>query len=95
MVRTKRGEAHKRIVRVGVEYGVQPSIHVYLNIWIPKAIQKNYLMTHIKMGGNPYYTNKQLEGYRNSSGVNDVLYPNIDYYNEFLLNQKYLPKRYN
>lgn len=36
---------------------------------------------------NPYYTDTQLEGYRNSSGVNDVLYPNVDYYNEFLLNQ--------
>ena len=24
----KRGEAHKRIVRVGVEYGVQPSTRV-------------------------------------------------------------------
>ena len=28
LVRTKRGEAHKRIVRVGVEYGVQPSTRV-------------------------------------------------------------------
>ena len=27
---------------------------------------------------NPYYTDTQLEGYRNSSGVNDVLYQDLD-----------------
>lgn len=86
LVRTKRGEAHKRIVRVGVEYGVQPSTRVpkYLDSY---NYSKLFNEARINDGMNPYYTNKQLEGYRNSSGVNDVLYPNIDYYNEFLLNQ--------
>ena len=80
LVRTKRGEAHKRIVRVGVEYGVQPSTRVpkYLDSY---NYSKLFNEARINDGMNPYYTNKQLEGYRNSSGVNDVLYPNIDYYN--------------
>ena len=86
LVRTKRGEAHKRIVRVGVEYGVQPSTRVpkYLDSY---NYSKLFNEARINDGMNPYYTDTQLEGYRNSSGVNDVLYPNVDYYNEFLLNQ--------
>lgn len=86
LVRTKRGEAHKRIVRVGVEYGIQPSTRVpkYLDSY---NYSKLFNEARINDGMNPYYTDTQLEGYRNSSGVNDVLYPNVDYYNEFLLNQ--------
>ena len=38
-------------------------------------------------GMSPFYREKDLEGYRNSSGVNDLLYPNVDYYKEFLRSQ--------
>lgn len=86
LVRTKRGEAHKRIIRVGVEYGVQPSVRM------PKFLDSyNYstLFNEARAndGMNPYYSDTQLDAYRNSGGANDVLYPNVDYYNEFLLDQ--------
>ena len=65
---------------------VQPSTRVpkYLDSY---NYSKLFNEARINDGMNPYYTDTQLEGYRNSSGVNDVLYPNVDYYNEFLLNQ--------
>lgn len=86
LVRTKRGEAHKRIIRFGVEYGVQPTTR------LPKYMDAyNYanLFNEAREndGLSAFYTEKDLEGYRHSSGVNDLLYPNVDYYKEFLRSQ--------
>lgn len=38
-------------------------------------------------GLQPFYSDKQLEGYKNSTGPNDVFYPDVDYSNLFLHNQ--------
>lgn len=86
LVRTKRGEAHKRIIRLGLEYGVQPTTR------LPKYLDSyNYATLFNEArendGMSPFYTDKDLEGYRHSSGVNDLLYPNVDYYKEFLRDQ--------
>ncbi len=35
-------------------------------------------------GIQPFYSATDLEGYKNSKGVNDLRYPNVDYYKEFL-----------
>lgn len=86
VVRTKRGEAHKRIVRTGVEFGVQPSLRM------PKFLDSydyTTLFNEARMndGMSPFYSEEQINGYKNSSGVNDVLYPNVNYYDYFLLSQ--------
>ena len=41
--------------------------------------------THLANDGlTPYYNQKQLEGYKNSKGANDLLYPNVDLYDQLL-----------
>ena len=40
----------------------------------------------------PIYQPGQLEGYKNSTGVNDLLYPNVDYINEFTRKQSFYRK---
>ncbi len=86
LVRTKRGEAHKRIIRVGLEYGVQATTRQ------PKFLDSyNYAKLYNEACENdgmlPLYSDKDLEGYRNSTGVNDLLYPNVDYYKTFVGDQ--------
>lgn len=86
LVRTKRGEAHKRIIRFGVEYGIQPTTRLpeYMDSY---NYAKLFNEARENDGMSPFYTEKDLEGYRNSSGVNDLLYPNVDFYKEFLRSQ--------
>lgn len=86
LVRTKRGKAGKRIMRVGVEYGIQPVTR------LPKYLDSyNYATLFneacINDGIYPLYSDADLQGYRNSKGVNDLFYPNVDYYKEFLRNE--------
>lgn len=82
LVTTKRGEAHKRIINATLEYGVTPVTRMpsYLNAY-------DYAVLYNEARGNDgladYYLPYQLEGYMNSTGENDMLYPNIDWYNRF------------
>lgn len=86
LVHTKRGEAHKRIIRVGLEYGVQPTTRLpkYLDSYTYANL---FNEARVNDGMSPFYTDAELDGYRNSKGVNDLLYPNVDYYKEFLRDQ--------
>lgn len=82
LVTTKRGEANKRIIRTTLEYGISPSTRKpeflgafdYANLY--NEARRND-------GLADFYLPYQLEGYRQSTGVNDLLYPNIDWYKEF------------
>lgn len=86
LVTTKRGEAHKRFIRVGVEYGVQPTSRVpdFLGAYDYATL---FNEARVNDGMPAFYSQAQLEGYRNSKGVNDLLYPDVDYYKEFLRSQ--------
>lgn len=82
LVTTKRGEANKRIVRATLEYGASPSTRV------PKFLGATeytnlYNEARANDGLADLYLPYQLEGYRNSSGANDLLYPDIDWYEKF------------
>ena len=83
LVRTKRGKANERVIRVGLEYGIQPVTRM------PEFLDSyNYATLFneacVNDGIQPFYSATDLEGYKNSKGVNDLRYPNVDYYKEFL-----------
>ncbi len=83
LVTTKRGESNKRIINTKVDVGVgQPTR-------MPEFLQaydyaKLYNEACENDGLVPLYTTDDLEGYKNSSGPNDLLYPDVDYYDYFL-----------
>ncbi|MGM9767392.1 MAG: SusC/RagA family TonB-linked outer membrane protein [Candidatus Cryptobacteroides sp.] len=85
LVTTKRGVADTRVINATLEYGVTPVTRMpsYLNAY-------DYATLYNEARGNDgladYYLPYQLEGYRNSSGENDMLYPDIDWYKRFTKN---------
>ncbi len=83
MITTRRGDQHRRMMNVNVDYGFgMPTVY-------PEFIDAyNYANlfneARINDGLTPTYTDADLEGYRNSSGESDIRYPNADYYDYFL-----------
>lgn len=82
LITTRRGEAHKRIVNMTAEYGVSPSTRVpeFLGAYEYAGL---FNEARANDGLAPYYTEAQLTGYRNSSGENDFLSPDVDWYKRF------------
>lgn len=83
LVKTKRGIAGKRSLDIKVESGVMvlSDSPDYLDSY-NYAILYNEALAN---DGLPYkYNDTELEGYLNSSGANDLYYPNVDYHNRFL-----------
>lgn len=86
VVTTRRGEANKRVIRASVEAGVMLSTRTpdfldsynYANLY--NEARQNDGLPH-------YYSAEQVNGYKNSTGPNDLLYPNVDYYNYFVQKQ--------
>lgn len=90
-VTTKKGKIGKRKIRTTVEGGI---MHVTRT---PKYLDSyNYATLYNEARANdglaPIYQPGQLEGYKNSTGVNDLLYPNVDYMNEFTRKQSFYRK---
>lgn len=85
LVTTKRGEANKRIINANLEYGVTPVTRTpsYLNAYDYANL---FNEARNNDGLADYYLPYQLEGYKNSAGENDMLYPNIDWYDRFTRN---------
>jgi len=83
LITTKRGEKFKRIIRVNAEYGVglPAGMPDFVNAY---DYARLYNEARRNDGFQPIYTPADLEGYRNSTGANDLRYPNVDYYNYFL-----------
>lgn len=86
VVTTRRGEANKRVIRASVEAGVM------LTTRTPEFLDSyNYATLYNEARQNDglpdFYTPEQLNGYKNSNGVNDLLYPNVNYYDYFLQKQ--------
>lgn len=82
-VTTRRGEANRRTLKITGEMGIgmvtrTPS---YLNSYDYAQL---YNEARANDGLDPYYSDAQSLGYQNSKGVNDLLYPNVDYYKYFL-----------
>lgn len=85
LITTKRGEANKRIIRATAEYGVSPSTRVpeFLGSYDYATL---YNEARRNDGLPDYYLPYQLEGYKNSKGENDLLYPDVDWYGKFTKN---------
>lgn len=85
-VTTKRGQENKRKVSVSAEAGITGMTRLpeYLNSYQYATL---YNEARHNDGLRDYYNTTQLEGYKNSTGPNDFLYPDVDYYDEFLKKQ--------
>ncbi len=83
VIKTKRGIKNQRVIKTSAEYGVglPEKMPSYLNSY---DYARLYNQARINDGLEPLYSATALEGYRNSSGVNDLRYPNVDFYNYFL-----------
>lgn len=85
-ITTRRGEANKRQINVSAEMGVMSAMRLpaYLDSYRYATL---YNEARANDGLPAYYSDRQLEGYRNSKGMNDLYYPDVDYYDLFLQRQ--------
>lgn len=85
LLTTRRGEAHKRVIDAKVDFGVgQPTrMPEFVNSADYATL---YNEARVNDGLAPLYSSQDIQNYKNSSGENDLLYPNADYYNYFLSN---------
>lgn len=89
-VTTKRGKAYRRVINATVEMGVSPVTRTpeYLGSY---DYVRYYNQARVNDGLSKFYSPEQIEGYRNSTGMNDFLYPNVDFQKE--LTRKYTTYR--
>lgn len=82
VINTKRGTSYKRNMNVSADYGVGLPTRMpeFLNSY---DYVKLYDEARANDGLTPIYT-RDYDGYLNSSGPNDLRYPNVDYYDYFL-----------
>lgn len=85
VITTRRGEANKRVIRTSFEAGVMNTTRIpeYLDSY---QYANLYNEARLNDGFPAYYSQQQLDGYMNSTGANDLLYPNVDYYDYFMGN---------
>ena len=85
IITTKRGKAGTRVIRATAECGVNVAARVpeYLNAYEYVTL---YNEARANDGLAPKYSPEQIEGYRNSAGPNDLLYPDVDWYDYFTRN---------
>ncbi|HQB27869.1 MAG TPA: SusC/RagA family TonB-linked outer membrane protein [Paludibacter sp.] len=91
VIKTKRGALGDKKMSVGVESGVMHATR------LPKFLDSyDYALLYNEARENDglpaLYLPYQLTGYQNSTGPNDVLYPNVDWYDYFLKNQSLFRK---
>lgn len=85
-VTTRRGKANQPIVyNATAEIGVAQMTRTpeFLNSY---QYTNLYNEARANDGLSPFYNQEKLAGYKNSKGANDLLYPNVDLYDQ-LLNQ--------
>lgn len=78
-VTTKRGKSNTFVMHANAESGVKMAARLpeFLNSYDYATLYNEALVND---GALPQYTDEQLLGYKNSAGVNDILYPNVDWY---------------
>lgn len=83
LITTKRGKDNTKVIELTSEYGFSSATRLpdYLN-----SFQYASLFNEARQndGFPAFYSQSDLAGYQSSSGENDQLYPNVDYYNYFL-----------
>ena len=85
VITTRRGEANKRVIRASAESGVMVGRRrpEYLNSY---DYARLYNEARNNDGLPDFYSQDDLKGYMNSTGVNDWKYPNVDFHDYFLQN---------
>ena len=85
LVTTKRGRQNTRIIKASAQYGTSMPTRMpgYLN---SAEYATLYNEARMNDGMSPFYSAEDLDGYRNSSGVNDQRYPDVDFNDYFLRN---------
>ncbi|WP_066835699.1 SusC/RagA family TonB-linked outer membrane protein [Rufibacter ruber] len=83
LVTTKRGKANTRVTKVSAEYGTMMATRMpkFLGAYDYATL---YNEARENDGLAPFYSETELNGYRNSAGANDQRYPNADFYGYFL-----------
>ena len=83
MVTTRRGKSNRHSLKITTEAGLNQVTRLpqYLNAY---QYANLYNEARINDGLTPFYNEQQLNGYQHSQGANDLLYPNVDNYREFL-----------
>jgi TonB-dependent starch-binding outer membrane protein SusC len=83
MVTTKRGQKFKKNIHTSLSYGMGMPTRMpqYLDSYQYAVLHNE---ARLNDGLTPLYSDADILGYRNSSGVNDLRYPNVDYYDYFL-----------
>jgi TonB-linked SusC/RagA family outer membrane protein len=85
LITTRRGVEGRRAVKLSAEYGLSPA--GFMADWLDSY---NYATLYNEARANdgmaPLYTQDQLEGYKNSSGASDLLYPDVDHRGNLLRN---------
>lgn len=86
VVTTRRGEARaERTYHINAEMGITSMTR--MPKWVNSYEYVNlYNEACLNDGLSPYYSQEQVEGYRNSTGAFDPLYPDIDWQKEFMKN---------
>ena len=82
-VTTRRGDRNRSALKVTAEAGISTMTRTpeFLN---SAQYAPLYNEARANDGLVPFYSQSKLDGYASSKGVNDLLYPNVDYYKEFL-----------
>ena len=83
LIKTRRGVAHKRIMDSKVEFGVGLTTRMpeFLNSYDYATLYNEACEND---GIAPLYSEEDLLGFKNSAGENDLLYPDVDFYDYFL-----------
>ncbi|MFI3304714.1 MAG: SusC/RagA family TonB-linked outer membrane protein [Rikenellaceae bacterium] len=91
VITTKRGVPNKRTVNVKMESGASIATRTadYLNSYDYATLYNEACEND---GISPLYSAETLEGYKNSTGENDLYYPDVDYSDYFLRNSAIFSK---
>ncbi|MCG8700987.1 MAG: TonB-dependent receptor plug domain-containing protein, partial [Bacteroidales bacterium] len=83
LVTTKHGEKFKRTANLSFSSGISLPTH-YPEFLNSADYARLYNEARENDGLAPLYTDEDIKGYENSTGENDMFYPNVDYYDYFL-----------
>jgi TonB-linked SusC/RagA family outer membrane protein len=83
LLTTRRGEAHKSVLDTKVDFGAGLTTRMpeFLN---SAEYATLYNEARANDGLTPLYSSEAIARYKNSTGENDLLYPDADYYDYFL-----------
>lgn len=91
LITTRRGGSGRFEVRISAEAGITQLTR--LPEWLgSQDYARLYNEARENDGLRAFYSPRQLEGYAKSSGVNDMLFPDVDYCREFLNRQSLFRK---